>query len=335
MRGFGIFLVVSALVAGIVGCGGGDGNNGGDSYTLIVDFTDGGTVTVDDVPIPGKAILPCDAGAVVNLNATPSAGYRFVEWTGNVSSVADANVASTTVTMGGDYSITANFAQGVVVAFADPNLEVAIREVIGKPIGEIYECDLLGLTSLDTTQRNIMNLGGLEHCTSLTELYLWDNQISDISTLANLTSLANLNLWGNYVSDISTLAGLTSLTYLTLDNNDISDISTLAGLTSLAYLFLPHNQISDISPLSNLTGLLQLDLTGNQIIDISSLANLTSLEFLVLERNQIIDILALVDNEGLSEWDWVLLTDNPLSSDSVNIYIPQLEARGVTVTLHH
>jgi len=45
--------------------------------------------------------------------------------------------------------------------------------------------------------------------------------------------------------------------------------------------------------------------------------------------------LALVDNEGLSEWDWVLLTDNPLSSDSVNIYIPQLEARGVTVTLHH
>jgi len=28
----------------------------------------------------------------------------------------------------------------------------------------------------------------------------------------------------------------------------------------------------------------------------------------------------------------VSLTDNPLSSDSINIYIPQLEARGVDVS---
>jgi len=38
-----------------------------------------------------------------------------------------------------------------------------------------------------------------------------------------------------------------------------------------------------------------------------------------------------VDNEGLSEGDRVYLMGNPLSSDSINIYIPQLRARGVTV----
>jgi hypothetical protein len=38
-----------------------------------------------------------------------------------------------------------------------------------------------------------------------------------------------------------------------------------------------------------------------------------------------------VDNEGLSEGDEVQLQQNPLSSDSINIYIPQLEARGVIV----
>jgi len=38
-----------------------------------------------------------------------------------------------------------------------------------------------------------------------------------------------------------------------------------------------------------------------------------------------------VENEGLGEWDEVYLADNPLSDDSINIYIPQLEARGVTV----
>ena len=104
-----IFLTMVALIAGIVGCVGGDGNNGGESYTLIIDFTAGGTVTVDDVPIPGKAILTYDAGTVVSLNATPSAGYGFVEWTGNVSTIADPNAASTTITMNGDHSIMANF----------------------------------------------------------------------------------------------------------------------------------------------------------------------------------------------------------------------------------
>jgi len=38
-----------------------------------------------------------------------------------------------------------------------------------------------------------------------------------------------------------------------------------------------------------------------------------------------------VDNEGLSEGDIVKLELNPLSSDSINIYIPQLEAKGVIV----
>jgi hypothetical protein len=38
-----------------------------------------------------------------------------------------------------------------------------------------------------------------------------------------------------------------------------------------------------------------------------------------------------VDNEGLSEEDVAYLTGNLLSSDCINIYIPQLEARGVIV----
>jgi hypothetical protein len=46
---------------------------------------------------------------VVNLVATPGAGYYFVNWTGNVSTIADVYAAATTITMNGDYSITANF----------------------------------------------------------------------------------------------------------------------------------------------------------------------------------------------------------------------------------
>jgi hypothetical protein len=48
-------------------------------------------------------------GTVVDLIATPAAGYRFVEWTGDAGTIADVYAAATNITMNGDYSITANF----------------------------------------------------------------------------------------------------------------------------------------------------------------------------------------------------------------------------------
>jgi hypothetical protein len=50
------------------------------------------------------------AGTVVSIIATPAGCYQFVNWTGNVGTIGNVNVASTTITMNGDYSITANFA---------------------------------------------------------------------------------------------------------------------------------------------------------------------------------------------------------------------------------
>jgi uncharacterized repeat protein (TIGR02543 family) len=109
MKRVSIFLIIVALIAAMAGCVGGDGDDGWASYTLIVDFTTGGTVTVNDVPIPGKAILTYAAGTVVRLNATPDSGYQFVGWSGNAGTVANVNAASTTIAVNGDYSVTANF----------------------------------------------------------------------------------------------------------------------------------------------------------------------------------------------------------------------------------
>jgi len=62
------------------------------------------------------------------------------------------------------------------VAFADPNLEAAVREAIGIPEGSIYPSDLGELTSLNATEKNIADLTGLEYCTNLTELNLSDKR---------------------------------------------------------------------------------------------------------------------------------------------------------------
>jgi hypothetical protein len=73
-------------------------------YALIIRSTEGGRVTK-----PGEGIYTYDARTLIKLEATPDAGYRFVEWTGNVDTVADVNAASTTITMNGHYAIKANF----------------------------------------------------------------------------------------------------------------------------------------------------------------------------------------------------------------------------------
>jgi len=73
-------------------------------YSLTISSTAGGSVTA-----PGEGTLAYDPGTMVSLEATPASGYRFVDWTGDVGTIADVNVASTTITMNGNNSITANF----------------------------------------------------------------------------------------------------------------------------------------------------------------------------------------------------------------------------------
>ncbi len=124
---------------------------------------------------------------------------------------------------------------------------------------------------------------------------------------------------------------LKSLTMLEAQERGISDLTGLEHCANLRWLALVENNISDLSPLAGLTNLQELFLTSNNISDISPLAGLANLEYLELWYNNISDISPLVENSELSEGDSVDLRDNPLSTASVNIYIPQLEQRGVSV----
>jgi len=61
------------------------------------------------------------------------------------------------------------------------------------------------------------------------------------------------------------------------------------------------------------------------------LSALINLKELGLANNQIVDIFPLTQNSGINVGDTIYLTNNPLDETSINTYIPQLEARGVTV----
>ena len=104
------------MIPGRAGCaGGGGGGGGGIEYSLTIDSTSGGTVTT-----PGEGTFVYDEGTPVLLMVSADAGYQFINWAGDVGTVANVAAATTTITMNGDYSITASFAEITpMVAAAD------------------------------------------------------------------------------------------------------------------------------------------------------------------------------------------------------------------------
>ena len=240
--------------------------------------------------------------------------YRLVKWLLAVGLLATVPILTAcgggTTDQTETVTTTLPSADMIVVAFPDANLEASIRAVLNKPEGPLYTSDLEHITKLDARERDISDFTGLEHCVNLWWLDLGINDTSDISPLSSLTLLEELYLGGNSISDISPLAGLATLNELYLGDNNISDLSVLFGLNNLEWLSLTNNNISDISVLAGLINLEGIHLTNNNISDISP----------------------LVWNSGFSNGDAVWLWYNPLSITSVDVYISQLEERGVIVT---
>ncbi|MDH4292367.1 MAG: hypothetical protein OEV56_07160 [Dehalococcoidia bacterium] len=74
------------------------------TYHLTISSAAGGLVTA-----PGEGTFAYCESEVVNLVAEADACYEFVEWTGDVGTIADVYAASANIAMDGDYFISANF----------------------------------------------------------------------------------------------------------------------------------------------------------------------------------------------------------------------------------
>jgi len=98
---FLIFLTTAALITGMVGCAPAPTPT---QYNLTISSTEGGSVAT-----PREGIFTYDEGEVVDLVATPNEYYHFVNWSGDVDTIANVNAVATTITMNDSYSITANF----------------------------------------------------------------------------------------------------------------------------------------------------------------------------------------------------------------------------------
>ena len=76
-----------------------------ETVNLTVTSPTGGAINA-----PGPGTYTYGWGTVVQLRATPAQGYRFVKWSGSSDTIADVNAASTSLTMYGNFSVSAVFA---------------------------------------------------------------------------------------------------------------------------------------------------------------------------------------------------------------------------------
>ncbi len=94
MKRVGIFLIIVALAAGMVGCEPGFTAQ----YTLKVSSGLGGTVT-----IPGEGLFRFPAGSVVDLMVEVDRSYEFAGWVSNSHTIANVHNSTTTITLDRNY----------------------------------------------------------------------------------------------------------------------------------------------------------------------------------------------------------------------------------------
>ncbi|WP_056469442.1 polysaccharide deacetylase family protein [Bacillus sp. FJAT-25509] len=88
-----------------------------------------------------------------------------------------------------------------VASFIDRNMEKAIREKISNPFEKwISILELIKMTELDLSGKNISNLDGIQYFLNLERLDLSNNNISDFRLLDKLPKLNKLNISNNPVS---------------------------------------------------------------------------------------------------------------------------------------
>jgi len=104
-----IFLIAVALIAGMLGCE--PTPSPTPEYDLTIASTAGGNVTT-----PGEGTFTYDEGTMVNLTAEAEGGYHFLSWTGDVGTIINVESATTTISMNGNHSITANFEAEFMIA---------------------------------------------------------------------------------------------------------------------------------------------------------------------------------------------------------------------------
>ena len=206
-------------------------------------------------------------------------------------------------------------AQAQEVSIPDPGLNAAIREALQKPSAPLTQQDLLSLTNLDGSDRNISSVAGLEAARNLVSLNLQINRLTNFSFPITLTNLTVLVLSSNSLTNCSFPAALTRLNSLDLAHNLFASFSLPSNLSTLSFLDLSFNGLTNVSLPSGLTNLTRLVIRGNTTLtDLNLPPGLIALKTLEIDNNLLLHVTLPAGMKSLLS---LHLEDNELSSLSL------------------
>jgi internalin A len=238
------------------------------------------------------------------------------------------------------------------LVFADPDIEVTVREAIGKPAGDIFSQDVASLDDvpgffsvfpIDCSpvacvrpqkpglDRWITSLSGVE-CLPLHKFEADTWGVVDFSPLGALPQLTSLNLGS--APDLSQLVPLPELSELRLWSTpgDLSGLKNFPGLRVFVAESVQRKLgATGLAPVAQLKNLRELVVHDGHISGVSALVGLSELTRVDLSNNDIVDISPLLGNPGIDAGDELVLNENPINC--VQDAIAGLRARGVSVSV--
>jgi M6 family metalloprotease-like protein len=173
----------------------------------------------------------------------------------------------------------------VTDSFKDINFLAAVRALINKPNGPIYNYDLVEITNLNIFSRNITDLSGIEHFTKLIILDCSSNRLTTLDLSKN-TALVSLNCHSNRLTALN-ISNNTALAYLQCQSNELAALD-ISGNTMLGTLYCYSNQLATLN-ISGNTMLETLYCDNNQLATLD-ISNNTMLETLHCYRNQLVTL---------------------------------------------
>ena len=274
-------------------------NISSDNGTLYFS-TDGEYPSTADVPYSEPITLPAGETTIYAL------------------SVADNGLVSPLTILG--YTVG-----GVIeeVAFTDPAIETAIREILGAEDDDILLTNTLWDIMEFTLPAEAEDLSDLSYLSYVQKLTIQEKNLDSLSFLSSMTSLTELDLTGCRfpAEDLSVLVSLPNLNKLTLSNCGLSTLANLEGAQKLTHLNLSNNTLRNLDPLSAMNTLVEIDLQHNALTTLTALSGLTNLEQRDVSYNSLTDLTPIASCQNLT---WLNVRNNSVAYLSAVNCLPEL-----------
>jgi hypothetical protein len=172
---------------------------------------------------------------------------------------------------------------------------------------------------LDLTNRQIIDLNGVEHLVSLKELRVGKNRIDSLKGVRFPDSLMSLILNANQIGNLDGVVFPGRLKILDLSENQIGSLRGFRLPDSLKILNLSGNQIGSLRGFRLPDSLQTLNLANNQIGNLDGVVFPGGLKILNLSNNEIIDIRGVRFPDSLQVLD---LSKNQIRSLGREVVLP-------------